>query len=86
MIALVEGATRQKTPNEIALSILLSGLTIIFLLAVVTLQPFAIYASAPQTVFVLVSLLVRLIPTTIGAISWTFISCTGSASLSIMPS
>jgi len=48
MIALVEGATRQKTPNEIALSILLSGLTIIFLLAVVTLQPFAIYSSAPQ--------------------------------------
>ena len=68
MIALVEGATRQKTPNEIALSILLSGLTIIFLLAVVTLQPFAIYASAPQTVFVLVSLLVCLIPTTIGGL------------------
>jgi K+-transporting ATPase ATPase B chain len=68
MIALVEGATRQKTPNEIALSILLSGLTIIFLLAVVTLQPFAIYSSAPQTVFVLVSLLVCLIPTTIGGL------------------
>ena len=68
MIALVEGATRQKTPNEIALSILLSGLTIIFLLAVVTLQPFAIYANAPQTVFVLVSLLVCLIPTTIGGL------------------
>jgi potassium-transporting ATPase ATP-binding subunit len=68
MIALVEGAQRQKTPNEIALSILLSGLTIIFLLAVVTLQPFAIYASAPQTVFVLVSLLVCLIPTTIGGL------------------
>jgi K+-transporting ATPase ATPase B chain len=68
MIALVEGATRQKTPNEIALSILLSGLTIIFLLAVVTLQPFAIYAHAPQTVFVLVSLLVCLIPTTIGGL------------------
>jgi K+-transporting ATPase ATPase B chain len=66
MIALVEGATRQKTPNEIALSILLSGLTIIFLLAVVTLQPFAMYSKAPQTVFVLVSLLVCLIPTTIG--------------------
>src|SRR5579862_6281429 len=61
MIALVEGATRQKTPNEIALSILLSGLTIIFLLAVVTLQPFAIYSGSPQTVFVLVSLLVCLI-------------------------
>ena len=68
MIALVEGAQRQKTPNEIALSILLSGLTIIFLLAVVTLQPFAIYAHAPQTVFVLVSLLVCLIPTTIGGL------------------
>ena len=68
MIALVEGAERQKTPNEIALNILLAGLTIIFLLAVVTLQPFAIYSSAPQTVFVLVSLLVCLIPTTIGAL------------------
>jgi len=68
MIALVEGATRQKTPNEIALSILLSGLTIIFLLAVVTLQPFAMYSHAPQTVFVLVSLLVCLIPTTIGGL------------------
>jgi len=68
MIALVEGAQRQKTPNEIALSILLSGLTIIFLLAVVTLQPFAIYSSAPQTIFVLVSLLVCLIPTTIGGL------------------
>jgi potassium-transporting ATPase ATP-binding subunit len=68
MIALVEGAERQKTPNEIALSILLSGLTIIFLLAVTTLQPFAIYSSAPQTVFVLVSLLVCLIPTTIGGL------------------
>ncbi len=68
MIALVEGATRQKTPNEIALSILLSGLTIIFLLAVVTLQPFAMYSKAPQTIFVLVSLLVCLIPTTIGGL------------------
>jgi len=68
MIALVEGATRQKTPNEIALSILLSGLTIIFLLAVATLQPFAIYSTAPQTIFVLVSLLVCLIPTTIGGL------------------
>ncbi|MGD0932487.1 MAG: potassium-transporting ATPase subunit KdpB [Candidatus Korobacteraceae bacterium] len=68
MIALVEGAERQKTPNEIALNILLAGLTIIFLLAVVTLQPFAIYAHAPQTVFVLVSLLVCLIPTTIGGL------------------
>jgi K+-transporting ATPase ATPase B chain len=68
MIALVEGAERQKTPNEIALNILLAGLTIAFLLAVVTLQPFAIYAGAPQTVFVLVSLLVCLIPTTIGGL------------------
>jgi potassium-transporting ATPase ATP-binding subunit len=68
MIALVEGAERQKTPNEIALSILLSGLTIIFLLAVTTLQPFAIYSHAPQTIFVLVSLLVCLIPTTIGGL------------------
>jgi len=68
MIALVEGAERQKTPNEIALNILLAGLTIIFLLAVVTLQPFAIYSSAPQTVFVLASLLVCLIPTTIGGL------------------
>src|ERR1035441_776380 len=65
MIALVEGAERQKTPNEIALNILLAGLTIIFLLAVVTLQPFAIYSGSPQSVFVLVSLLVCLIPTTI---------------------
>jgi len=68
MIALVEGASRQKTPNEIALNILLAGLTIIFLLAVVTLQPFAMYSGAPQTVFVLVSLLVCLIPTTIGGL------------------
>jgi K+-transporting ATPase ATPase B chain len=68
MIALVEGAERQKTPNEIALNILLAGLTIIFLLAVVTLQPFAIYSHAPQSVFVLVSLLVCLIPTTIGGL------------------
>src|SRR6201994_4035630 len=68
MIALVEGAERHKTPNEIALNILLAGLTIIFLLAVVTLQPFAVYSKAPQTVFVLVSLLVCLIPTTIGGL------------------
>ena len=68
MIALVEGAERQKTPNEIALNILLAGLTIIFLLAVVTLQPIAIYSSAPQTIFVLISLLVCLIPTTIGGL------------------
>ncbi len=68
MIALVEGAERQKTPNEIALNILLAGLTIIFLLAVVTLQPIAIYSHSPQTIFVLVSLLVCLIPTTIGGL------------------
>jgi len=68
MIALVEGAERQKTPNEIALNILLAGLTVVFLLAVVTLQPFAIYSGSSQTVFVLVSLLVCLIPTTIGAL------------------
>ncbi len=68
MIALVEGASRQKTPNEIALNILLAGLTIIFLLAVVTLQPFAIYSGAEQTIFVLISLLVCLIPTTIGGL------------------
>ena len=68
MIALVEGAERQKTPNEIALNILLAGLTMIFLLAVVTLQPFAIYSGAPQSVFVLVALLVCLIPTTIGGL------------------
>ncbi|HKA04204.1 MAG TPA: potassium-transporting ATPase subunit KdpB, partial [Acidimicrobiales bacterium] len=68
MIALVEGANRQKTPNEIALTILLAGLTIIFLLAVVTLQPFAIYSGAEQSIIVLVALLVCLIPTTIGAL------------------
>lgn len=68
MIALVEGAERQKTPNEIALNILLAGLTIIFLLAVVTLQPFAVYSGASQTAFVLLSLLVCLIPTTIGGL------------------
>ena len=68
MIALVEGAERQKTPNEIALDILLSGLTIVFLLAVITLQPFAVYSGAEQQVIVLVALLVTLIPTTIGAL------------------
>jgi K+-transporting ATPase ATPase B chain len=68
MIALVEGAERQKTPNEIALNILLAGLTIVFLMAVVTLQPFAVYSRAPQSIFVLVSLLVCLIPTTIGGL------------------
>jgi potassium-transporting ATPase ATP-binding subunit len=68
MIALVEGASRQKTPNEIALDILLAGLTVIFLLAVVTLQPFAIFSGAPQSIVVLIALLVCLIPTTIGAL------------------
>jgi potassium-transporting ATPase ATP-binding subunit len=68
MIALVEGAERQKTPNEIALNILLAGLTIVFLIAVVTLQPLAIYSGAPQSLFVLISLLVCLIPTTIGGL------------------
>src|SRR5262249_33675775 len=68
MISLVEGAERQKTPNEIALNILLSGLTIVFLLAVVTLQPFAVYSGAQQDVIVLVALLVCLIPTTIGGL------------------
>ncbi len=68
MIALVEGASRQKTPNEIALNILLAGLTIIFLVAVVTLQPFAHYSNAAQSITVLVALLVCLIPTTIGAL------------------
>ena len=68
MIALVEGASRQKTPNEIALNILLAGLTLIFLLAVVTLQPYAIYSGEEQSVLVLIALLVCLIPTTIGAL------------------
>ncbi|MFJ7996603.1 potassium-transporting ATPase subunit KdpB [Streptomyces sp. NPDC096310] len=68
MIALVEGAARQKTPNEIALNILLASLTIVFLLAVVTLQPFARYAHAEQSMIVLAALLVCLIPTTIGAL------------------
>jgi potassium-transporting ATPase ATP-binding subunit len=68
MIALVEGAVRQKTPNEIALNILLAVLTLVFLLVVVTLQPFARYAGASVPVPVLISLLVCLIPTTIGAL------------------
>ena len=74
MIALVEGAVRQKTPNEIALNILIAGLTLIFLLAVVTLQPFASYSVTSAgtghvpSVAVLVSLLVCLIPTTIGGL------------------
>jgi K+-transporting ATPase ATPase B chain len=68
MIALVEGAERQKTPNEIALTILLSGLTVIFLLAVVTLQPFATYSGGAVATPVLIALLVCLIPTTIGGL------------------
>ena len=68
MISLVEGANRQKTPNEIALTILLAVLTIIFLPVVVVLQPFGVYAGATVSVVILVSLLVCLIPTTIGAL------------------
>ena len=68
MIALVEGSARQKTPNEVALSILLSGLTMIFLLAVVALQPFAVYSGGAQSLVILVALLVCLIPTTIGGL------------------
>jgi K+-transporting ATPase ATPase B chain len=68
MITLVEGAERRKTPNEIALNILLAGLTITFLAAVVTLRPFAIYANTPTSQTVLIALLVALIPTTIGAL------------------
>jgi K+-transporting ATPase ATPase B chain len=68
MIGLVEGAQRQKTPNEIALSILLAGLTIIFLIAVATLSPFSLYAHAHQSVTILIALLVCLIPTTIGGL------------------
>jgi len=68
MIALVEGASRQKTPNEIALTILLSGLTVIFLFAVATLEPFAIYSGTTVSVPVLIALLVCLIPTTIGGL------------------
>ena len=68
MIALVEGASRQKTPNEIALTILLTVLTIIFLLAVMAMQPMAVYSGQAQSPVVLVALLVCLIPTTIGAL------------------
>jgi K+-transporting ATPase ATPase B chain len=68
MISLVEGASRQKTPNEIALTILLSGLTIVFLFAVVTLQPFALYSGTSVSTPVMVALLVCLIPTTIGGL------------------
>jgi K+-transporting ATPase ATPase B chain len=68
MIALVEGAERRKTPNEVALNILLAGLTITFLAAVATLRPYAIYAGTPVSETVLIALLVALIPTTIGAL------------------
>ncbi len=68
MIALVEGASRQKTPNEIALDILLAGLTIVFVFVIVTLQPLATYSHATQSMVVLVALFVCLIPTTIGAL------------------
>ncbi|MFI9200241.1 potassium-transporting ATPase subunit KdpB [Streptomyces sp. NPDC053048] len=68
MIALVEGTSRQKTPNELALNILLASLTVIFILAVVSLQPMAGWSGAPQSITVLVALLVTLIPTTIGAL------------------
>ena len=68
MIALVEGASRRKTPNEIALSILLAGLTIVFLVVVVTLRPFAQYAGTDITITNVIALLVALIPTTIGAL------------------
>src|SRR5450756_1252919 len=68
MIALVEGAERQKTPNEIALTILLAGLTLIFVIVIMTLEPFAIYSKAPVSVTVLIALLVCLIPTTIGGL------------------
>ncbi|HSP17415.1 MAG TPA: potassium-transporting ATPase subunit KdpB [Thermoanaerobaculia bacterium] len=68
MIRLVEGAERQKTPNEVALDILLAGLTIVFLLATATLKPFALYSGSDVSVTVLIALLVCLIPTTIGAL------------------
>jgi K+-transporting ATPase ATPase B chain len=68
MIGLVEGASRQKTPNEVALNVLLASLTLIFVMAVVTLQPMAYYSKAPQNLIILVSLIVALIPTTIGAL------------------
>ena len=68
MIALVEGASRQKTPNEIALIILLAGFTIVFLLVTVTLQPFSFYSNTAVTITALISLFVCLIPTTIGGL------------------
>jgi K+-transporting ATPase ATPase B chain len=68
MIALVEGATRQKTPNEIALTILLAGFTLVFIIVCVTLKPFADYANTPITIAAFISLFVCLIPTTIGGL------------------
>jgi len=68
MIALVEGAERRKTPNEIALALLLAGLSLIFLFVVVTLAPFSVYSHAPVSVTILIALLVAMIPTTIGGL------------------
>ncbi len=68
MIALVEGASRQKTPNEIALTILLAAFTLIFIIVCVTLKPFADYANTPITIAAFISLFVCLIPTTIGGL------------------
>src|SRR6202023_2660438 len=68
MIALVEGASRQKTPNEIALTILLAGFTLVFIIVCVTLKPFADYANTPITIAAYISLFVCLIPTTIGGL------------------
>lgn len=68
MIALVEGASRQKTPNEIALTILLAGFTLVFIIVTITLRPFALYANVPITIAALISLFVCLIPTTIGGL------------------
>jgi K+-transporting ATPase ATPase B chain len=68
MIALVEGASRQKTPNEIALTILFAGFTLVFIIVTVTLKPFADYANTPLTIAAFISLFVCLIPTTIGGL------------------
>ena len=68
MIALVEGASRQKTPNEIALTILLAGFTLVFIIVTITLRPFALYVNVPITIAALISLFVCLIPTTIGGL------------------
>ena len=72
MIALVEGASRQKTPNEIALTILLAGFTLVFIIVTITLKPFADYANTPITIAAFISLLVYLIPTTIGGLLSAF--------------